>query len=411
MSFRDTPSTRKALLAFLWLVVASYAGYIAWQFYQGYVRADNGEMPLYTDYTPTYAASLLAREIPAEFLYVQKAMSEAGQLAAHAMYGGISDRQAHGVGFAPFMYPPTFIPLIAPLAYFPYWLSWFLWLGVTAVPYLAAMRRLLPSPWGWPVALAAPPAFYNVVYGQTGFISGGLIALGLILLRRNPVWAGIFIGLASVKPHLGILLPLAFIAGGQWRAFAAAALTVIITMVVSVLAYGDDPWFAFIGTFLFHMDGFAHGAYNYKPMTTVLATLSMAGAPSGVAWASQYATSAMMAALVAWVWWRGRNRPDLLGLQGAVLCLATPLALPMAYLYDLVLLVPAAAMAWRAMAEQGAPAWEQATLVAGIAALLLVIPVSLSFGVQIGAVLIAGLLVLVVRRYHLALKTAPLADQ
>lgn len=407
MPLRDTPSTRKALLATLWLIIAGYAGYIAWEYSQGYVRAASGEMPLYTDYTPTYASSLLVREIPAEYLYVQKAMSEANRLAAHAMYDDISDRQAHGVGFAPFMYPPTFILLIAPLAYLPYWWSWLLWVGVTSIPYLAAMRSILAGPFRWPIALAAPPVFYNVVYGQTGFISGGLIALGLILLRQRPVWAGIFIGLASVKPHLGILIPLAFMAGGHWRAFASATLTVIATIAVSVIVFGDDPWFAFIGTSLFHLDGFTHGAYNYKPMTTVLATLSMAGTPLGVAWPLQYATSAAMAALVTWVWWQGRKRPELQGLQTAILCFATPLALPMTYLYDLVMLVPAAALAWCAMSEH----WERNALAGGMAALLLVIPVSLSFGIQIGAVLIGGLLALSLRRYRLALDMPALDGQ
>lgn len=407
MSFRNLRSGSSALVAVLWLVVAGYAGFIAWAHYQGHARAAGGEMPLYTDYTPTYAASLLLREIPAEYLYVQRAMSEAGRLAAHAMYRNLSEEQARGVGFAPFMYPPTFILVVAPLAYFPYFLSWFLWLVVTAAPYLAAMRRILPGRFAWPVALAAPPVFYNVIYGQTGFLSAGLIALGLTLLRRNPVWAGIFIGLASVKPHLGALIPLAFIAGGYWRAFASAALTVIATIAVSLMAYGDDPWFAFIGTSLFHLEGFAHGAYNYLPMTTLLATLRMAGVPHDTAMQSQYAAAALMAALVVWVWRRGRKHPELLGLQAAILCMATPLALPMVYLYDLVLLVPAAVWVWQDMRESGAPLWEQAILVGTLAALLAVKQIAESWGVQLGAVLIGAMLALAVRRYRMALIPFP----
>lgn len=403
MPFRDTPSTRSILLAFLWSIVAAYAGFIAWEHYQGHLRAERGEMPLYTDYTPTYAASLLLREIPAEYLYVQKAIIEGGRLAAHAMYPGISEKQAHGVGYPPFMYPPTFILLIAPLAYFPYWLSWFLWLGVTAVPYLVAMRRLLPGPLAWPVALAAPPVFYNVMYGQNGFLSAGLITLGMLLLRRHPLWAGILIGLASVKPHLGALIPLAFIAGGHWRAFAGAALTVIASIAASLLAFGDDPWFAFIGTFLFHMEGFAHGAYNYQPMTSILATLSLAGVPLARAWLVQYGVAALMATLVAWAWWRGRHHPELQGLQAAILCAATPLALPAVYLYDLVVLVPTAVWIWQAMRAQAAPSWAFATLAGALAALLAVKPIAENWGIQIGAGLISVVLALAVHRYRIAL--------
>ncbi|OGS92304.1 MAG: hypothetical protein A2Z95_01270 [Gallionellales bacterium GWA2_60_18] len=391
-----------ALVAVLWLVAAGYAAFVAWAHYDGYAAAARGEMPLYTDYTPTYAASLLLREIPAQYLYVQGAMVEAGRLAAHAMYGGITDEQAHGVGFAPFMYPPTFILLIAPLAYLPYLLSWFLWLGVTAVPYLAAMRRILPGLLAWPFALAAPPVFYNVMYGQTGFLSAGLIALGLVMLRRNPLWAGVFIGLASVKPHLGVLIPFALLAGAHWRAFASAALTVIATIIVSLLAFGDDPWFAFIGTGQFHLQGFAHGAYNYAPMTTVLATLRLAGVAHAPAMLAQYLSAALMVALVGAVWWRGRKRPDLFGLQAAILCLATPLAVPMMYLYDLVLLVPAAAWLWQDMRERGAGHWEYVVLGGAMAALLAVKPLAEAYGIQPGAALIVILLMLALRRYWLA---------
>lgn len=408
----DTPllqTKTPPIRALLWLVVAVYGLIVVYSHVDGYRAARGSAMPFFIDYTHTYGASLLMRDIPAEYCYLPRAMTQAARAAARATYPGIADEQARRVGFAPFMYPPTFMLLVAPLAYFPYLLSLLLWLGVTALPYLAAMRRILPGPLAWPVALAAPPVYFNVMYGQTGFLSAGLIALGLSLLRRYPVWAGLLIGLASVKPNLGVLIPLALIAGAHWRAFAAAALTVIATIAASLIAFGDEPWFAFIGTFQFHLDGFAHGAYNYVPMTTVLSTLRLAGVPLEVAWRAQYAVAAVMAALVAWAWWRGRQRPDLLALQAAVLCLATPLALPSLYLYDLVLLVPAAVWLWQGMQAQGARPWEYAVLIGAFAALLAVRLVADSWGIQIGAGLIAILLALALHRYRIALGAAPAA--
>lgn len=400
------PGSPPAFIAALWLVVAAHLGFVAWTHVEGHARAERGERPLFTDFTPTYAAAMLTRELPAENLYDPKRMTEAGRRAAHAMYDGISDDQARRVGFAPFMYPPTFILLIAPLAFLPYMLSWLAWLGVTAIPYVAAIRRILPARLAWPFALAAPPVFFNVMYGQTGFLSAGLIGLGLVLLGRRPVAAGVLIGLASVKPHFGVLIPLAFIAGGHWRAFTSAALTVLATVVASVLALGDDPWFAFIGTSLFHLDGFSAGAFNFVPMTTVLSAARMAGWPMDAAWAAQYAVAAAAAALVAWAWWRGRRRPETLGLQGAILCVATPLALPMTYLYDLVLVVPAAAWLWADMRERGATRAEVVALAAPIAALLPVKAVAATFGVQTGPLLLAALLALATHRYRKALAPA-----
>jgi hypothetical protein len=397
-------SSNARLVALLWLVFAGYVLFEAWSQVDGYRAAARGDTPRYSDYTHTYGASLLTREVAIEYLYLPRVMNQASRYAAQVMHGGTLDEaQERRVGFSPFMYPPTFIALIAPLALFPYLLSWLLWLGVTALPYLAAMRSILPGPLAWPVALAAPPVFYNLKYGQTGFLSAGLIGLGLHLLWRRPLWAGLLIGLASVKPNLGVLIPLALLAGGHWRAFAAATLTVLAGIGASLLAYGAEPWFAFIGTLQFHIEGFAHGAYYYAPMTTVLATLRMAGVPLDAAWLGQYASSMLMALLVAWVWWRARRRPDLAGLQAAVLLLATPLALPSAYLYDLMILVPAGVWLWQDMRRNDAARWEYSALLGAFAGLLVVQPLADSSGIQTGALLVGALLALALRRYRLAL--------
>jgi hypothetical protein len=402
---RDLPDRflQKIASILLWLIAAGYTLFIGWTLAGGYRAAARGEMPLYTDYTPIYAASVIARELPAENLYRPRVMAMAERQAARRMYGDLSDQQAREVGFSRWMYPPTFLLVIAPLAYMPYLLSWFVWLGVTAVPYLAVIRRILPSWLTWPFALAAPPVFFNVMYGQTGFLTGGLIGLGLALLERRPLCAGILIGLASVKPHFGILIPVALIAGGYWRTVGAATLTVIALIVASVVTFGDDPWFGFIGTSLLNLDGFAAGAYNFLPMTTVLSTLQLAGVSLDTAWRAQSAAAAAMIALVAWAWWRGRPRPDTLGLRAAILCLATPLALPMAYLYDLVLIVPAVAWLWADLRARGAQPWEYGLLACAFASLLGLKAIATTFGVQAGAPLVAVLVGLAAYRYCTAL--------
>lgn len=394
---------RRLAITLLWLTVTGYVAFIAWSYADGYRSAARGEMPLYTDYTPTYAASLLVHEIPAAYLYVPRTMAQAGSFAAHAMYSGISEQQAHGVGFAPFMYPPTFILVIAPLAYLPYLPSYLLWLVMTAIPYLASIRIILRDRLAWLLALAAPPAFFNAMYGQTGFLTAGLIGLGLELLRSRPIWAGILIGMASVKPHFGILIPLALIAGAHWRAFTAATVTVFASIAASVIAFGDDPWFGFIGTVLFHLDGFGAGAYNLHAMTTVWSMLRMAGASMQSAWLAQIGSGILMAGIVVWAWRRGRRRPDTQGLQAALLCLAALLAVPMAYLYDLTLLVPAAAWLWIDMRQRSSRNWEPILLIGAMAAVLAIKISAEILGIQVGPLIIATLFALTLQRYRHAL--------
>lgn len=354
----------------LWLVVLGYAVFVAHTLNQGYRSAAAGDKPVYTDFMPTYAGSMILRELPAEFVYLQATMLAAGKEAAQRIYGEVAAEHEERIGFAPWMYPPTFSLLVIPLAYLPYLFAWAGWLGITAIPYLLTLRSILPSSMAWPIALGAPPVFFNVMYGQTGFITAGLIGGGLALLRERPVWAGILIGLASVKPHFGILIPFALAVGGHWRAFGAATLSVLATAALSVMVLGDDPWFAFIGTALFHLDAFTVGAFALPAMTTPWAAARLAGMTIEQAWIVQFAISAMMLAMVLWVWRRGRRQPESHGLQAAILCLATPLTLPLAFLYDLVLVVPAAAWLLADMIKRGAGREEYAVLGGSMFALL-----------------------------------------
>src|SRR6201999_4060273 len=81
--------------------------------------------------------------------------------------------------------------------------------------------------------------------GQNGALTAALVGLGLILLRTRPIIAGVCIGLLSVKPHLGLLIPVALLAGAYYRAFAAGAVTAIVLALISIAAFVFEPWFAF----------------------------------------------------------------------------------------------------------------------------------------------------------------------
>ncbi|RDB42459.1 DUF2029 domain-containing protein [Halomonas sp. DQ26W] len=391
-------SARSLVRPLAWLLVMGYLAFIALQYHQGYGGAAAGERPFWTDYTPTYGAALLARHEAPENLYYPKRMAAAARVAANAAYDyRLTDEQLDRVGFPPWMYPPTFIVLVLPLAYLAYLPSLAAWLILTAVPYLVAMRRILPDG-GLLLALAAPPTFYNLMYGQTGFLIAGLIALGLVQLRRRPWLAGVLIGLASVKPHFGVLIPIALAAGGHWRVFVSASLTVVAMVVGSVLLLGMDAWYGFIGTLLFSLEGFGAGAYAWHAMTSVLSTVNLAGASLEFAWAVQLLTSGAMVLLVAAVWYRGRSEPATHGLQCAVLCLAATLAVPLVYLYDLIMVVPAAAWLLADLRARGGRSGEYLCLGGALALILPLYLIASRLGFQLGALPSAVLLGLALSR-------------
>jgi alpha-1,2-mannosyltransferase len=337
------------------IVILGYLAYAFWVLAGGYAAARQGDTPVYTDFMPKYAASILVLREPAVNLYFPPKMIQAEIDAAQAAYGGtLNDKQARGVGFSAWMYPPIFIFLVYPLAMLPYLASLAAWLTVTAVPYALAMRKALPGRNALFLAFASPPAFYNLMFGQTGFLSGGLIGLGLSQIHVRPALAGVCIGLASVKPHLGVLIPLALVAGEHWKTFWVAALTVAGLIAASILAFGMDPWHALIGSLEFYAEGFEAKAYKYSDMVTVQSMFYLAGASPQAAANAQGLSAVAAASTVIWAWWNKPSRAGQLGLQSAVLCAATLLTVPLAYLYDLVLLMPAAAWIWADMRERGA---------------------------------------------------------
>ena len=146
--------------------------------------------------------------------------------------------------FFPWPYPPSFLFVAASLALLPYFLSMLTWTLATFAAFAAAIARISASRRDMLLMLATPAAWLNLYIGQNGALTAALIGFGLILLPARPVAAGICIGLLSVKPHLGLLIPVALLAGGYYRAFVSAALTVVALAVVTTVAFGVEPWLA-----------------------------------------------------------------------------------------------------------------------------------------------------------------------
>ena len=70
-------------------------------------------------------------------------------------------------------------------------------------------------------------------HGQTGFLTGALLAGGVLALPRHEILAGVFFGLLAYKPQFGLLIPFVLLAGGYWRAIAAATATVLASVAVT----------------------------------------------------------------------------------------------------------------------------------------------------------------------------------
>jgi hypothetical protein len=258
-----------------------------------------------------------------------------------------------GRGWMPFVNPPPFLLLVAPLGLLPIGAAHLLWVAATLAIYIAAVRRLLPlGP-----ALAFTPVFLNVLVGQNGLLCGALLIGGLTQLERRPFLAGVLIGALVIKPQIAVLVPIAFLAGRQWRAIAGAAAGALGSLGLSLALLGPAAFQAFWAATRFASFNLQSGA-NASKMESLFSSLVAAGAPGPIAWGAQLAATGAVAALVFLAW---RRPGDLLG-KGALLAAAAPLASPYFFNYDLA--VWALPIAWLARegTRRGFFPWERLTI-------------------------------------------------
>lgn len=265
-------------------------------------------------------------------------------------------------------YPPSMFLLIRPLGALPFGAAYAAWCAAGLVLFYIVLRRLTQSVDAGLFAALSPPVFAAFVTGQNILFTAPLLFAASMLARRKPELAGLCAGLLTIKPQLGVLIPIAFIAGGHWRAFRWAIYGAASLALTSLLFYGDEPWRAWLGSLAGVSGGMESGAYPLFKMPTVFASAGLIGAPAPLAWTLQALSLALSAYLVAHVWRRARSDD----LKAAVLCAATFFATPYAYYYEFALLcLPVAVVAVRGVREGWLPAERVVLAALFIAPLLL----------------------------------------
>jgi hypothetical protein len=295
-------------------------------------------------------------------------------------------QDAHGLPNTPFLYPPGLAIVYAPLAGLPYDIAAALHVGLQVVALLAA--ALLASHvygirrrWAILGTLAWGPAAAGVVSGQNSAVLLLLIVIATWALARDASGssrlrlAGLAIGLAAYRPHLG--LPLAGLA--TWRrAWAAVAIAVVVLAAhygLGVVATGgalDWPrqWLLTVGAET--ANDLQSVGWQAIGLPGILGRLSVGGsAPGSVLGPAMIGYLIGLAVIVSAL---GPLRRW--GAQRAVAltCALALLAGPRGFAYDGTLLLPAIAILARDGADRGWP-WDYRWLLAAAYGLALVWPV------------------------------------
>ena len=343
------------------------------------------ERPTTTDFVSFYGAGSLADGGAPALAYDQSAHYAAEQQATEP-----------GIEYNFFYYPPVYLLICALFARLPYLPAFIAFEALSLLICLLVARRTVKAT-SWAALLpllAFPSVFWTMGLGQNAFLTAALFGGGLLLIDRRPVLAGMLFGLICYKPHFGLLVPVALVAGRRWRAVAGATLAVAAVAALSVAVFGWQTWRDF-----FILAGGSHSTYengriDLSGLVTLFGGLRLIGVPTAIAYAVQGLGAVAAVALVAVVW-----RCNLsLATRGAALAAGTLLAVPVALVYDFLL--AGIAMAWliRAGSESVFLPWEKMTLV-----VVFIVPlVSRNFGtathVPLAQFALIALLMLIARR-------------
>ena len=237
------------------------------------------------------------------------------------------------VGYLPFGYPPPFLLIVLPFGMAPFPLAFAGWIAITSALYIVAARRLIDVRF----SLAQAAAAANFIIGQNGFLTAAIFIRGAALLATRPFLAGTILGLLSFKPQLAVLLPVALLAGREWRAIGGGILTALVLAVLGLLLFGMASYHGFFALLPQFSQWLSAGRWRWDELASVYALLRFFGVFPPVALAVHVAVALGAAAITAYAWATKSER------RVAILAAATLLVSPYLFTYDgLLLTIPMA---------------------------------------------------------------------
>ncbi|WP_322044437.1 glycosyltransferase family 87 protein [Paraburkholderia sp. J67] len=250
--------------------------------------------------------------------------------------------------FLPWLYPPTFLVLVTPLALFPFLLSFALFIGTSLLAYVkATLATSGLARWSGNARVAvvlltcSPCVFGAALFGQNSLLTAALAGFAVRWIDRHPLRAGLCIGLLCIKPQMALVFPFVLLATGAWRVLATAAATAITLTGLSVAICGmHTVKLFFLATDLARSVILEHGPMFWFASPTPFAALRLSEVPLPLAYLLQGTIAALTIAAACHVWRHTRDA----GARAAILALATLISNPYVWFYELTWL--GLALAW-----------------------------------------------------------------
>jgi hypothetical protein len=230
-------------------------------------------------------------------------------------------------------YPPHVLLFIWPFGLMPYLPAYIAWCVTGIALYLLACSGAVARKQLLFLAVA-PGVAVCVFFGQNGFFTAALLIGGLLCLDRRPILAGVLFGILTVKPQLGILLPVVLVLERRWITIASAVATVAVLVAATAMLFGWNVWIEFWQKVVPQQQWLtAHGGgLLFVMVSSVFYGARLVHLPAAVCWVLQAITSALAVAAVVWCYWKRRDP----ALSLALLVTATFLVTPYILNYDMV---------------------------------------------------------------------------
>lgn len=293
-------------------------------------------------------------------------------------------------------YPPHASLIFSPIGYLPFMLAYALWCGLGLAVFTTVLISIGLRGRFLLAVLAMTPVMIALINGQNALFTCSLLLVAVFYAKPKPVLAGLAAGLLTIKPQLGILLPVFFLASGHWRAFLVAAIVTIMLCGWSYLVVGAEGWTAFFTFLGVVSDSVSTGIMPLYKMVNVYSAARLAWLPEILVLALAGLT---LAASICAIVWTSRKTDDARW-HYAVLATMTLLTTPYSMYYELVLIVPAMAFVVLHGAQTRWLSWERESI-----AVLMLISVILpgpetQVGVSFGFIICLAVCVIVLRRLH-----------
>jgi hypothetical protein len=154
--------------------------------------------------------------------------------------GWLERRFAFVHGTRLWSYPPNMLFLVLPVGLLGPVAGFVVWSLMGLAGLGAALALVVPKRDFWATMLlicVLPVVWDDIQVGQNAAFTGALLIAGFVWLERRPGWAGVAFGLLTIKPQLGLLVPVAMLAARRWRTIGVAALVALGLAGLSALIF------------------------------------------------------------------------------------------------------------------------------------------------------------------------------